>query len=792
MILKLIIGNIKGNKKKTISSVISIGVSVMIIFVTLNVYVSFQDMRLKNAYDAYGKYNIVLHEVDMETCNWIRQHPERYSQIGIEKIIASTDSGITILESGRNSTEMNGYKLTEGRFPEQTGETAISASARLDDEYVISKYSVGDTIKLDGTEYTISGFLDDYDYTVGETYKIALIISETNTNRYNAYLHFDNKREYQRAVKEIKNYLGLEDDSIFRWGGKKQGFLSGYSMIINDELNVVELDGEGGLSDVNIGRMLLFFAVVLILTSVILGLHIFAAYLHGRNKQQGILVSLGFSNGYVSYIYFMECLILVVAGCLVGIVLGRYVTELLFECIQNMRVSRLENFEPQFTRQSFVISIGISLVGFIGGLVPVILRNMNAVHEVMKSRRSRKYVEINLNKQKRKHVTAQYFRKDSYPFEKICIYLSMIMIGISCMLLLYVHKYMNYIMANREEYESQFVLLLGDVSNMDGFETMIPGVTYYDMVYDTMGVFHVGKDNINENCMEWVTFEEEDSVYCEIVGASELQYKNKIKLSDEMTYEEFVNSGGAIVIDNYLAGDERILKELPESLKYDGRNDEEWGITYEPGEVKIVGRSEFKNWSDQMGISIIVPDDMFREKFDYTTVMIKINVKDGYEIKAAEMLNKCAFIYDYSFLDYATEYIKQQDNKTTIRVYAYGVFAFVTVMNLFVVIYTNITVYMRRRRNISILKILGHSDMRILLPVILEVLMESITAAIISVFISTVTVKRLLPYATQRVILTNGAGNILLVLSFILITQMIAVGVIFIRLRKHTLIYDLR
>ena len=271
-----------------------------------------------------------------------------------------------------------------------------------------------------------------------------------------------------------------------------------------------------------------------------------------------------------------------------------------------------------------------------------------------------------------------------------------------------------------------------------------------------------------------------------------MQYKNKIKLSDEMTYEEFVNSGGAIVIDNYLSGDERILKELPESLKYDGRNDKELGISYEPGEVKIIGRSEFKNWNDQRYISIIVPDEMFKEKFDYTNVMIRINVKEGYEIKAAEKLNKLSYAYEYSFHDYATEYIKQQDNKTTIRVYAYGVFAFVTVMNLFVVIYTNITVYMRRRRNISILKILGHSDMRILLPVILEVLMEGITAAIISVFISTIAAKRLLPYATQRVILTNGAGNMLIVLSFILVTQMVAVAVIFVRLRKHKIIYDLR
>lgn len=791
MILKLIIGNIKTNKKKTISSVIGICVSVMLIFVVLNTYVSFQNMRLENAYDAYGKYNIILHEVDTETCNWIRQYPERYSQVGIEKIIANTDSGITVLYSGRNATEMNGYQLTEGKLPEQTGEVAISATAKLDDVFIISEYDVGDTIKLDGTEYTISGILDDYDYTIGETYKIALVKSEMNTNQYNIYLYFDNKREYQRAVKEIKNHLSLDEAAIYH-GDKKEGFLSGYSMIINDELNIVEFEGKGGLRDVNIGRMLQFFAVVLILTSVILGLHIFASYLYGRNKQQGILISLGFSNGYVSCIYFMECLILVVVGCIMGIMSGRYLTELLFECIQNMRVARLENFEPQFTRQSFVISAVASLVGFISGLVPIILRNMNAVNEVMKNRRKKKYVEINLNKYNRKHATVKYFRKDSYPFEKVCIYMSMIMIGISCMLLLYVNKYMKYMLANREEYETKFDLISDDISNMDGFEKLIPGVTYYDMVYDTMGVFHVSRDNINEKYADEIPLHGTDSISCEIVGASELQYKNKIALSDDMTYEEFVNSDGAIIIDNWGTEGDWILKELPESLNYDGRDDKEWGISYEPGEVKIIGRSKFKNWNDQRGISIIVTDEMFKQKFDYTNVMIRINVKDGYEIKAAEMLNQCAYKYNYSFHDHATEYIKQQDNKTTIRVYTYGVFAFVTVMNLFVIIYTNIIVYMRRRRNISILKTLGHSDIKILLPMILEVLMESITAAIISVFICTIVSKRLLPYATQRVILTNGLGNILLVLSFILITQIIAVMVIFMRLRRHEIIYDLR
>lgn len=704
-----------------------------------------------------------------------------------------TDTQVGIVESGKNATEMNGYRLVDGTFPNQAGEVAISATARIGEEFIIGNYNVGDSIELNGSSYIISGILDDYDFSTSETYKVALTKSETETGRYNIYLHCAGKREYQRALKEIKQYLQLDESSMIR-GDKEYGFLMGCTLIINEELNIVELEGRGGLQDTNIGRLLLFFAAILVLTSVILSLHLFTSYLHGRNKQQGILLSLGFSNSYISCIYFVECLILVVIGCLLGILFGRFLTVFLFDCIQNMRVSRLEHFEPQFTPQSYMLAAFVSLAGFLCGLVPVLIRTMNAgINEMIKTRR-KKYrgTAAGAKNRRRKFITLKYFHKDSYPFEKLCIYMSMVMIGISVMLLIYVNKYVNYILSHSEKYETKFDLVSDDISGMDGFEKLIPGVTYYDMVYDTMGKFHISKDNINEQYIDELPLHGGNIISCEIVGASEQQYNNKIESESGMNYEEFVDAGGAIVIDNWGGGDDRILKELPESLQYNGRQDYEFGIIYDPGEVKVVGRGKFKNWNDQRGISIIVPDKMFLEKFDYTNVMIRINVNDGYEIEAAEMLNQCSFEYSYSFHDHVTEYIKEQDNNTTIRVYTYGVLVFVTVMNLFIIVYVNGLVYVRRRRNLSVLKTLGHSDMSIMLPLILEALSESVVAAILSVFISKVASKRLLPSVTQSVIFTGGAQSILYVLLFLLAMQMIAVVVIFMRVRKQRVIYDLR
>ncbi|MCM1083079.1 MAG: ABC transporter permease [Clostridium sp.] len=790
MMLKLLIGNLKGSKQKTVSSILGICISVMLIFVAINTYVSFQKMRLENAYDAYGEYNLILHAVDRETYEWVKSNADCYTRVGVEKIIDVTDSQIGIVESDNNSIEMNRYKLMDGTFPQQAGEVAISPTAMIGEEVIIGKYNVGESIELNGNRYVISGILYDYDFNMADVYKVALTKSEAETGSYNIYLHCAGKREYQRALDEIVQHLQLDERNIIH-GDKEYGFLLECTLIINEELNVVELEGEGGLRDTNIGRLLLFFVVILVLTSVIFALHLFTSHLHGRNRQQGSLLSLGFSNAYIFMLYFLECLLLVVLGCLTGILFGRYLTAFLFECIQNMRMTKLENFEPQFTWQSYILVTAVSLTGFLCGLAPVLVRTMNTgINEMIKTKR-KKYRGTVARIKKRRHrfITMKYFHKDSYPFEKLCIYVSMVMIGISVMLLVYVNRYVNDTLSLREHYETKFYLISDDVSGMDGFEALIPGLSYYDMVYDTMGVFHVGRNNINEHCMGTITFKEEDSVSCEIVGVSELQYKNKIKLSDEMTYEEFVNSDGAIVIDNYLSGDERILKELPASLKYDGRNDEEWGISYEPGEVKIIGRSEFKNWNDQSYISIIVSDEMFKEKFDYTNVMIQINVKDGYEIEAAEMLYWSSFEYVYSFHDNVTEYIKENDNNTTIRVYAYGILLFVTVINLFIILYVNNLVYVRRRKNLSVLKTLGHSDTSIMMPMILEVIIESIVAAILSVVISKTVSKRLIPFETQSVILTGGAKSILFVLLFLLLMQMIAAVVIFMRVRRQQMIY---
>ena len=101
---------------------------------------------------------------------------------------------------------------------------------------------------------------------------------------------------------------------------------------------------------------------------------------------------------------------------------------------------------------------------------------------------------------------------------------------------------------------------------------------------------------------------------------------------------------------------------------------------------------------------------MFKNRFDYTNLLIRINAIDGQELSLAETLNKLAPIYNYSFQDHTTEYLKQEDNQRTIRLTVYGAALFIGLMNAGILIYMHLLIFIRRSKQLLILRIIGHSD----------------------------------------------------------------------------------
>lgn len=334
---RLIFHNILHNRKKAVRAIISICFSVMLIFSSINAYISFQDMRLQNAYQTNGEYNITLHNVTYKVRDWILEQYKDQATLGVEKIVANVNNELCIVDSDAASITMNHYQLEKGSFPKKENEIAISATAKYKNVYIAKQFDLGDTVTFKDQTYMISGILNDYDYSTQDVYKVAIVNGSTRGNLYNIYIHFNDRRDYQPGYKAIKKYLDLSTKQIFN-GDTAHGFMEGYHMITNGDLNAIEIDRSGGLEDTNIGQLLMGFIILIILTSLILGIHIFLSYMSERNNQQGILMSLGFSNSYIFSAYFLEGFILIIIGCVLGLILGRYITILIFKQIGRAHV----------------------------------------------------------------------------------------------------------------------------------------------------------------------------------------------------------------------------------------------------------------------------------------------------------------------------------------------------------------------------------------------------------------------------------------------------------------------
>ncbi|MDE5873804.1 MAG: ABC transporter permease, partial [Lachnospiraceae bacterium] len=358
-------------------------------------------------------------------------------------------------------------------------------------------------------------------------------------------------------------------------------------------------------------------AVILFLTSMMLCIHTFLAYFNGRENQQDILTSLGFSKSYTASSYLCECLFFIVFGYILGIFFGRQFTILIVRAIQNARIVKLDNFKPYFTEKSYITVLFICMLAFIIGALPAIEKSMMSPEVLHNRNRSGGY-DPRKDKYFRKGLILKYYFRDNRFGEKVSEYMALLMMAMIFILSLQVEKYNKHVMNTRETHDFMFSLVTEDASGMDGFERMVPYVEYYDVIYSTSGPFLVEDLNIKEEYLD-NDYIEDGYKYCGIYGISKQAYEKKVALSETVPYEEFAASGGAIVIDNYMTGDDDMLEGLPQKVRYGSRNDVS---VFDAGELDIFARSRFLNWGYQMNVEFVVPDTLFKEKFDYTVVHI--------------------------------------------------------------------------------------------------------------------------------------------------------------------------
>ena len=161
---KLSIKSLKLNKKRTISTIIGIALSVALICAVGTLVSSFQETLIQNAINESGYYHLKIKDVTEDEIKTIQNNRD------VSNVYTLYENGYGILEGSENelkpylkihSMDEETFKklninLSQGRFPQNSNEIIISRQV-IDNAKV--KFEIGDKIKIDvGTRETLDGY----------------------------------------------------------------------------------------------------------------------------------------------------------------------------------------------------------------------------------------------------------------------------------------------------------------------------------------------------------------------------------------------------------------------------------------------------------------------------------------------------------------------------------------------------------------------------------------------------------------------------------------------------------
>lgn len=411
-ILKILsIRNLKLNKKRTISTIIGIVLSVALICAVASMGISFQATLIENAVNESGYYHIELINVKENEIKDIQNNRDvkdiyKVNRCGYAKLdgLKSEDKPYVRLSSMTNDTFMNlKFNLIEGNFPQNSNEVIISQTIN---NYGKLNYKIGDTIDVNvGQRKTIDDYeLNEYNSylsdgeqlvdTIKYSFKIVgiierpsfnfenygdagftLISTGINQGQTNLFVSLKSPKDYKTSLAEmldVENYTKVEehDTSITK-----------YDYNINRELLRWEAFA---FSDSTVNMLFCVIGVVIfviIFTSVFCIRNSFAIATTEKIKMYSMLASVGTTKKQIRKNVITEGLILGLIGIPLGIISGIFAVFVLIKIV-NMLLG--EYLLGHVDGLVFKISIIPILVSIILGLITIYLSARSSAKKASK------------------------------------------------------------------------------------------------------------------------------------------------------------------------------------------------------------------------------------------------------------------------------------------------------------------------------------------------------------------------------------------------------------------------
>ena len=150
---KIIIKDLKLNKKRSIVTIIGIMLSVALICAVAGMFTSFRATLVKGVIESSGYYHVKIEDVDDSIKSSLKHNYDvkdiyEVNEIGyakLEKINYSNKPYLHLYSMNNNDFNNLKFKLIEGRFPTNEHEIIISRHLKTLGEM---DYKIGDTIEL--------------------------------------------------------------------------------------------------------------------------------------------------------------------------------------------------------------------------------------------------------------------------------------------------------------------------------------------------------------------------------------------------------------------------------------------------------------------------------------------------------------------------------------------------------------------------------------------------------------------------------------------------------------------
>lgn len=394
---KLSIKNLKLNKKRTISTIIGIVLSVALICAVATMATSFRETLLQGAISKRGYYHIKLSDITENDIKDIKNNRDikdikQIQEVGYAELKTSQnkDKPYIHLYSMENSTfEFLKFKLIEGNFPKNENEIIISKHIITNGK---SDIKIGDTITLDVGKrissdnieldssypynsehekiedsekhtFKVVGMIERPDYTFENTGDPGYTMITTNLNRgkTEAYLSFKKPKEYKSSISELLGVKYDDLDVIEKNGGETK-----YNYEINNEILRWEVFA---FSDSTVSMLYSVIGVVIfiiIFTSVFCIRNSFAISITEKIKMYGMLSSVGATRKQIKKNVIFEAMTLGLIGIPLGILSGLFADFVLLKIVNVLLSDALVGYADGIVFKVSIIPIIISIIlGFI-------------------------------------------------------------------------------------------------------------------------------------------------------------------------------------------------------------------------------------------------------------------------------------------------------------------------------------------------------------------------------------------------------------------------------------------